>query len=638
MSHLPPPPPNAAPYAPHAPPPLHSAPQYAPAYPPYQGHGQYQQPHPPTGGGIGALPSYGQHHSSPPRAAPIGAPKSRMQVTRYPPPPGRPQHQAPQQYPGAYQQPPPVYPPPNGWGQQQPYVPPPTSYPPPPHAQYSNAAPPPQYPPPPQQPPFGGHPQQPPPHVAPAPPPHAAYQQAYPPPPVPTNPPPWGAPQHPVPPPQQAWGASPPPVPHPMHVAPPTPAPTAASAVAPYQPPIYEPPPSPQPKDMKDPTFYDGWDNDDYEWGGALWPKASEVIDERFSLGQYIWHPPEAVSTAISLEQDEPLAIIPRPKIGEPPAKREFSVSKYFKEVIGSEGDEFVFNFQRIRYMGEWEDSKNDPIFIFYPENTPVEPISLQTLLPHVLEQDRAGKKATPEEDVMGSLEKALASYIPNPDTTAGAQADGPSKQEALLASLGVSGVPKPVYSTPFPAYAPVTEDPLFHRDHPAPHRTMSASSMSTYRPPPPPAPGPPPAPSPYHHSPSTHRPPPPRQEWNDPWKAMEELTSTHAPGSARRAATPAGSDFGDATMNDSRRSSSEKTMKDENGDATDTKKRKADEPDMLHRKRSKARIASLALISPFVPYVPRVGNFYARASTFQHVYPKTSSHVTATVAVLSSV
>lgn len=85
------------------------------------------------------------------------------------------------------------------------------------------------------------------------------------------------------------------------------------------------------------------------------------MIDERFSLGQYIWHPPQRVSIAISLNIAEEVEALPRPKADEPPPKADFSVSKYWKSESNSEGDEFVFNFQRIRYVDEWEAIKDDP-------------------------------------------------------------------------------------------------------------------------------------------------------------------------------------------------------------------------------------------------------------------------------------
>jgi hypothetical protein len=217
---------------------------------------------------------------------------------------------------------------------------------------------------------------------------------------------------------------------------------------------------------MNDPTFYEGWDEHDFEWGGALWPKANEVIDERFSLGQYIWHPPEQISHAISPDIDVPLQVAT--KVGET-VELDFTASKYWKSETNCEGDEYVYNFQRIKHVDEWQDRQDDILFKYYPATADPEPIPVVDILSVVLDRDKKEKATRSQEDVMGSLEQALTSYIGHagPPDQAGASSDAPhtvptnSAQEALLASLGVTGVAKPVYSTPFPAYAPVT-DPLF--------------------------------------------------------------------------------------------------------------------------------------------------------------------------------
>jgi hypothetical protein len=305
------------------------------------------------------------------------------------------------------------------------------------------------------------------------------------------------------------------------------------------------------------------------------------------------------VSIAVTLDINEELREVPRQKADEPPPKTDFSVSKYWKSESNSEGDEFVFNFQRIRYIDEWEAIKDDPIFIRYPEDGQPQPVPVQTILPEVLKRDRELKEALPKEDVMDSLEKTLEMYIPNPNSAASAQAAPghpevaiqSSKQEALLASLGVSGIPKPVYSTPFPAYAPVTEDPLFSR--PPAQRSDSTSSIPPHRPPPPPAFAPQHGPSPHHRPPPTHA-SHAAQDWKDPedpWKSINEFNASN-PKPNDRPVTPVGSDFGDLPARGDR-SSSEKTVKDENSAAPESKKRKADEPDTLNRKRSKARIVS---------------------------------------------
>jgi hypothetical protein len=191
------------------------------------------------------------------------------------------------------------------------------------------------------------------------------------------------------------------------------------------------------------------------------------VIDERFSLGQYIWHPPEQLTHAISPQIDVPLQIAT--KVGET-VELDFTASKYWKSETNCEGDEYVYNFQRIKHVDEWEDRQDDILFKHYPPTADPEPIPVTDILSVVLDRDKKEKETRSQEDVMGSLEQALASYIGNASPHSGqvgSSSEAPhtapksNAQEALLASLGVTGVAKPVYSTPFPAYAPVT-DPLF--------------------------------------------------------------------------------------------------------------------------------------------------------------------------------
>jgi hypothetical protein len=227
------------------------------------------------------------------------------------------------------------------------------------------------------------------------------------------------------------------------------------------------PPSAPPPqKDLSDPTFYEGWDDHDFEWGGALWPKANESIDERFSLGQYIWHPPEQLTHAVASHIDVPLQVAT--KDGET-VQLDFTVSKYWKSESNCEGDEYVYNFQRIKHVDEWEDRRDDILFKHYPPTTDPEPIPVTEILSAVLDRDKREKETRTQDDVMGSLEQALTSYIgkAGPSSQTGGSSEEPrivpksDAQEALLASLGVMGSAKPVYSTPFPAYAPVI-DPIF--------------------------------------------------------------------------------------------------------------------------------------------------------------------------------
>lgn len=219
-------------------------------------------------------------------------------------------------------------------------------------------------------------------------------------------------------------------------------------------------------KDRNDPTFYDGWDDEDYEFGAALWPGKGEQVVEEFSIGQYIWHPPVRVTLAIPSNVDDEVPLATAAQTNDP--KANLVASKYFQGESG-EGLEYVYNFQRIRYVDSWSDSKNDPLFkVFTEQELHEDVIPADNVLEQVLSRgDEPFKSSTTVV-----LDEALTTYLN------GADAPGKSTEaEQLLASLGVSGTPKPVYSTPFPAYAPPPEELALERaalERQTPGRTPS--------------------------------------------------------------------------------------------------------------------------------------------------------------------
>ncbi|TID25635.1 hypothetical protein E6O75_ATG03498 [Venturia nashicola] len=656
MNHLPPPPPNVAPYSPPPPP---GGQQY-----PYPYQGQQAYPPPPPPAAYGNPPyqpnGYGQDHSSPPRSGPPGPPKSKMQVTRYPPPPGRrpyPGQQAPSNHPAPPSQGPyagynpasPAYPP----NQAPPAYPPYPQHPPPPpnqapYAGYNQAPParPPLPPPPPNQAPYAGHNQSPP------------LYPPYPPPPQPNayhhanqSTAPYSAPQAPLAhyQPQPAW--SPPPSATSRRGPPPTrasahPVVPSASSAAPYHrgPEVI--------KGRDDPTFYDGWDDDEFDMEDVLWPKSSDAIDERFSIGQYIWHPAERLTRAISVNIDVPLWPAPVAQRHD----RNIIVSKYFQgKEDENEGSEYIYTFQRIRNVeNEWAERKDDPIFRTFSPQDSDRFLDVEQVKQQVLEDARRLRESDSkdETDVMGSLEEALSSYIGTAaPPAAGSTTEPPDgtavkagSTEALLASLGVSGEAKPVYNTPFPAYASSNEQiptsnrrtsstqsphqaPPPQHAKPPPQRGYHGPPLnhslppppSAYRPPPhlqPPYPNQPPPIIQYPNRLPPHMghqnyPPPPStssyqtsapsynrkrsasvDSFADPWKVGNGRDSTPL---ANGPGTPVGSDFGDFPVNGS---ASENTLKAESrspplrqsSDHGDYKKRKIDENDGLQRKRSKPK------------------------------------------------
>jgi hypothetical protein len=326
-----------------------------------------------------------------------------------------------------------------------------------------------------------------------------------------------------------------------------------------------------------------------------------------------------------------------------------------------NEGSEYVYTFQRIRNIeDEWAERKDDPIFRRFSSEGIDKYLDVEQVKEQVLEDARRLRESDSKGngDVMGSLEQVLSSYIGTAAPSAAGSSTGapdgkPAKSdatEALLASLGVSGEAKPVYTTPFPAYAPPSEDTIFtpsrrtssaqpsyqapppppQHANPPPQQSYNAPPPHHLNPPPPSAQRPPPHPqSSYHNQPppmgqypnrppphmgyQNYPPPPPpptsgyqvstpsynrkrsasTDSFADPWKigsGRENTPSAHGPG------TPVGSDFGDLQVNGS---ASENTLKAESrsppprqsSDHNDYKKRKIEEHDGLQRKRSKAKV-----------------------------------------------
>ena len=160
-------------------------------------------------------------------------------------------------------------------------------------------------------------------------------------------------------------------------------------------------------KDRSDPTFYDGWDDQEFEWGMAIWPKPGEVMEDRFSIGQYIWHPAAQVTRAIPPNVDDEVPLANATQKYDPNAN--IIVSKYFDE--DGDGDEYVYNFQRIRYVEAWSTRKYDPLFrLFTHEELHEDVIPAHLVLQQVLNRVDEQPKQTP--DIMTSLESALSAYI----------------------------------------------------------------------------------------------------------------------------------------------------------------------------------------------------------------------------------
>ncbi|KIW00473.1 hypothetical protein, variant [Verruconis gallopava] len=421
-----------------------------------------------------------------------------MIVTRYPRPPN--QHQ---QYPGLPPPPgpyhtaplPPPPPPPavapytqQSWAGTPSHATSPSVHPPQP-ASYVPPPAPNQYtvpPPHPHQPSYSGYSQQPGPNYLPPPPPPpqsfpppppapspahvAAAGQGYPPPPPPTAHPSWNAPQ-PQYPPQLAYSPSPTVASYHIPAATRTPAQPSASV----------PPPEPAPtpsvktviKDRSDPTFYDGWDDEEFEYASAFWiPPKGDTSHEALSIGQYIWHSAVPVSRAVSIDIDD-LVSVATPQRSD--QKTPVIPSKYF-ETFEDEGYEYVLTFQRIKDVDAWEERKDDPLFKVF---TDVELHEDVVPTDEVFRQVLSRPKADDRKDIMDKLIANLGAYLNGTKGGIGKNVE----TENILASLGVTGTAKPVFATPFPAYNPPPEEPTKSRPSGgSTHTRRERSAMLSHR------------------------------------------------------------------------------------------------------------------------------------------------------------
>ncbi|KAF2188119.1 hypothetical protein K469DRAFT_768460 [Zopfia rhizophila CBS 207.26] len=572
----------------------HQPPPYVNGQPGYNQQQQFQ---------YGQQAGYGQYQGGPafPQSGPSQRPpenrppkkKGNPIITRYPPPPGYRGPAQPQgpygtnQYPNQYQPPPQGYPqgysgyspqgyaPPqsypqqpnyqqNGYPQGQNYPYPQQGY--PPNQGYSQA---PSY----QgnqgyAPQQGGYPGYPPPSGAPVDPNQQAYSQAQ----------GWQPPSNisAYPPSDQYNLYGPPPMNGPMngHPANPqdpnmTPTPTSAQPATTQNTPTQAQPNSATSEQgtNEKPQLFLGWDDWDFDFDGAIWPKGNEPIDSNLSLGVIIWRPAKQVTRALpsTYEDAEEQAL-------KPPAEKlnnAESVSIYFTQANSHQA------FLDVRDTSEWRKIKNDPIFVVFPDDKDMDLIPIEDCISkrdrpdEQLEEIKVEEEDEEMEDstwnVMDNLEQALsgqdADVKPQPPPT-NTEYSRDKKQEDILAMLGVTGSPKPPSNDPPPhllpsfeekAPASLPEKPPAPQPRPEPpaQRSNSYSGYpnSNY--------GPPPQ-RPYGSmSSSAHTrppPPPPAQNHFDSWTSgnPQSHPNGHALDGARESParsegsnrTLAGSDF----------------------------------------------------------------------------------------------
>ena len=337
--------------------------------------------------------------------------------------------------------------------------------------------------------------------------------------------------------------------------------------------------------------LYLAWDDWDFDFDGAIWPKSNEPVDPNLSLGVIIWHPAKQMTRALpaTFEEAEEQSLKPTPeKLGNGE-----SVSIYFTAENSHEA------FLDVRQTDEWDHIKDDPVFVVCTdEETQHNLVQLEDCIALRDRPDESTEKSGKNEDaemreadwsVMDNLEQALSGEAEDskPATHASEAAPpNPQTQEDILAALGVTGQPKPASGEPMPfpiptqvtkvdvslpdkprtspsppyVYPIIPYPPILtccsatSRAFPEPQRTQSLDVTRTFNPPAGPqqrpygsmssAIGRPPPP-----------PPPPENNRYDPWNPSSRQQHYHPNGfnggrgsPARSEAsngTAAGSDFG---------------------------------------------------------------------------------------------
>lgn len=201
------------------------------------------------------------------------------------------------------------------------------------------------------------------------------------------------------------------------------------------------------------PQLFLAWDDWDFDFEGAIWPKSNEAVDPALSLGVIIWHPAKQVTRALpsTFDEAEEQALRPPPEsLGNGD-----SVSVYFMAENSHEA------FLNVRQTDEWDKIKEDPIFVVFTDEAMQQ--NLVSFEDCIAQRDRPDEETMVLEDqdeqmpdaswnVMDHLEHELTSNrrALQPHGREGANRTDFS-QEDILAKLGVTGAPKPPSDEPMP-------------------------------------------------------------------------------------------------------------------------------------------------------------------------------------------
>jgi hypothetical protein len=233
-------------------------------------------------------------------------------------------------------------------------------------------------------------------------------------------------------------------------------------------------------EDSKKPQLFLAWDDWDFDFEGAIWPKSNEPVDPNLSLGVIIWHPAKQVTRALpsTFDEAEEQALKPAPERldnGE-------SVSVYFMAENSHEA------FLDVRQTDEWDNIRDDPIFVVFTDDDMQR--NLVSLEDCIAQRDRpeetfAGIQGDGDEEmpdaswsVMDHLEQVLSTAKGTPLPSAvERQGSYPtqSTQEDILAQLGVTGAPKPLSEEPQPSHHQTTHENTVYV--PEKHITSAISS-----------------------------------------------------------------------------------------------------------------------------------------------------------------
>lgn len=208
--------------------------------------------------------------------------------------------------------------------------------------------------------------------------------------------------------------------------------------------------------DSKLPLFL-VWDDWDFDFDGAIWPKANEPVDPNLSLGVITWRPAKQVTRALpaTFEEAEEQSL-------KPPAEKLCngeSVSLYFTAENSYEA------FLDVRKTDDWYNIKDDPVFVvFTDEEMEQNLILIEECLTLRDRPDEYVKEIADEADedmhdstwnVMDNLEQALSGDMEDVKKSSPSHQTFTSlrdqAQEDILARLGVTGSPKPPSDEPVP-------------------------------------------------------------------------------------------------------------------------------------------------------------------------------------------